>query len=251
MRARALEIWLEKEEDNEKTWLSSWEPRTKTIVSLAFIVGCVSLNSLLLVSGALATVFVAAVAAQFSIKTILGKLKWVIPFLALMILTLSLGDSLNFSSERLYFGLLVAAKAFTSIVVMILLIGSQPIQEYLVGLANLGLPPVLVATTFLAVRYLFLFGEEVEGTQKALAARGFAPKSNMRTFKALGQVGGGLLLKSLDRSQAVYQAMSARGFQGKMPTSEPKPITGGDMCKSGAVLLLTLLLVLAQWRWPI
>lgn len=231
------------------SWLYCWEPRSKTIAAILFIAGVVSLQSLFLLSAVLLGVILIALTSGLSFKFLLGRLLLAAPFLLLMAVPIVLGSGFPPAAGRLNFAGLIVFKALTSIAVMTILLKTQPIARYFNGLAHMKLPPVLVAVLFLAHRYLYLFGGQLKKTQQALSARLFQPALSKRSLAVYGETTGGLLLKSLDRSNAVTQAMAARGFDGRLRTAPPLSVTAMDYLKCGTVLLITALLIIIDWRW--
>ncbi len=101
-------------------------------------------------------------------------------------------------------------------------------------------------------RYLFVLVEEVQSlTQARLARSGALPDSGRRSGGSLlwrarvtGGMAGTLMLRSLDRSQRVYQAMQARGYDGELRTQEdPASLTRGQIALLIAFVLLGALLL--------
>lgn len=58
-----------------------------------------------------------------------------------------------------------------------------------------------------------------------------------------------MLVRAIDRSEAVYNAMLARGFDGQLRAGMPRAVTGMDIAKCIAVLAVAILMIAAQWRW--
>jgi cobalt/nickel transport system permease protein len=230
-------------------WAYRWEPRTKTVAAIFLIMGIVSLGSLQLVFTGFLVVLLLSLSTGFTLRLLLSRMMWAAPFLLLMALPIILGGGFPPDPQRLYFAGLIAFKALTSIVVMTVLLRTQPVHSYFNGLAHMKFPPVLLSVLFLSYRYVFLFRDQLANTQRALAARLFRPGLKKRSLAVYGETAGGLLLKAVDRSDAVYRAMVARGFDGRLRTGAPLPITKGDYFKCGVTMLLTVVLILLDWRW--
>jgi cobalt/nickel transport system permease protein len=58
---------------------------------------------------------------------------------------------------------------------------------------------------------------EFQRLMEAARLRGFAPKTNLFTYRTTAYLVGNLLVRSYDRSQRVYEAMLCRGFNGTFP----------------------------------
>ena len=231
------------------SWAHHWEPRTKTVAAILFVISVVSLHSLPLLLTVYILVLLASLSAGLPLRTLVCRMMWAVPFLFLMAAPIALGGGFPLDPQRVTFAGLILFKALTSIAVMSVLLGTQSVQSYFNGLAHMRLPAVMVSVLFLADRYVFLFREQVANTQRALAARIFQPRLTKRSLAVYGEMAGGLLLKAVDRSESVYRAMAARGFAGKLHTGRPQPITKQDIVKCSLVLTLALLFIIVDWRW--
>lgn len=78
------------------------------------------------------------------------------------------------------------------------------------GLRGLGMPPSLLQVLSMTVRYYQLSGREFQRLRCAMSARGFRPAANLQTYQTVAQGVGMLLVRSLDRSERVHQAVRAR-----------------------------------------
>ena len=83
------------------------------------------------------------------------------------------------------------------------------------GLQGLGVPSLFVSQLLFVYRYLTVLLQETLTMQYAREARSFGRK--VYTFKQWGTFAGQLLLRTLDRSSRIHQAMMSRGFDGTFP----------------------------------
>lgn len=226
------------------SWLHRWEPRLKLAAGLAFVVGVALLESLLPAVAALGVAVLVALSSRLPQRFILERLLWLAPFLALMTVTLALGNGWPPSAAGLVFAGLVSLKALTALTVMITLLGTQTLQASLNALAHLRLPSLPVLALFLAYRYIFLFRDELHATQRSLTARAFRPGLNRHSLRVFGELMGTLLLNVLDRSERVHRAMTARGFNGQPHVEEPRVVNTPDVCKSLASVATIAVLIL-------
>lgn len=233
----------------EKWQTSTWEPRTKTIAAILVVFGVVILETPLLVLVSFVLVFLSALAMGLSAGFLISRLALIAPFLILMAVPLIFGAGIPPTPDRYDFASLIVLKALTSMLVMMIMLATQPIQEYLDGLAHLKVPPVLISILFLACRYAFLFMGEVKSTQRAMASRLFTPGINKRALMAYSEMAGGIFVKSMDRSDSVYRAMAARGFTGKMPVGIPKKITTMGFVKAVAAVAVILIIIIIERWW--
>jgi cobalt/nickel transport system permease protein len=59
---------------------------------------------------------------------------------------------------------------------------------------------------------------------EAMRARGFAPRLDLRTWRAYGNFTGMLLVRSMERAERVEESMRCRGFSGKFPLRTTRPL---------------------------
>ena len=64
-------------------------------------------------------------------------------------------------------------------------------------------------------RYLHVIADEWHKLHGAARLRGFAPRTNMHTYRTFGNMLGMVFVHSFDRSVRVYEAMILRGFSGR------------------------------------
>lgn len=92
------------------------------------------------------------------------------------------------------------------------------------ALRLLHIPEEIVTVIMLMHRYLMVLIKEVERMQQAYRLR--APNQKGLRFKVWGSFVGLLLLRSIDRSEEVYESMKLRGFQGRVRHSVGKSSKG-------------------------
>ncbi|UNC93114.1 energy-coupling factor transporter transmembrane component T family protein [Candidatus Contubernalis alkaliaceticus] len=228
------------------TWGRAWDTRAKTAAALLFVFGVVSLNTPVLVLAALFFALISALLMGLSFSFLMKKLLLLVPFLALMSVPIILGGGLPPAMDRYYFAALLSLKALASMTAMIVMLVTQPIEEFLEGLYHLKVPYIIITVLFLAYRYTFLFMQEIKSIQRALASRLFSGGIHINALKVYGELSGGLFIKSVDRSEHVYRAMSSRCFQGKMPVSSPSPITSMDMIKTIVTVFVVVFLIVIE-----
>lgn len=229
-----------------RPWGRNWNSRAKTIAAVLLVFGVISLNTPVMVLAALLFSLISARLMGLTFPYLLQKMLLLLPFLALMSVPIILGGGLPPAPDRYSFAALIALKALTSMTVMIVMLVTQPLEEFLEGLYHLKVPYVIITVLFLAYRYTFLFIQEIKGIQRALASRLFSGGLNPKALKVYGELSGGLFIKSVDRSENVYRAMSSRCFQGKMPVSSPSPITSMDILKTVVTITSVIFLILIE-----
>lgn len=231
-----------------KKWVRNWDPRSKTIASMVFIIGVISLQSPFILLFTFILVLLVSRIMGIRFLYMMTRLALLAPLLVFMAVPLVFGGGLPVTEDRINFASLIVLKALTSMLVMIIMVTTQSLQEYLDGLANMKVPPLLITVLFLAFRYAFLFIEELKCMQRALKSRLFNAGADKRALLAYGEISGAMLIKAIDRSENVYRAMSSRCFDGNLPVSKPPMITRSDIIKSLSTISLIVLLVIIE-RW--
>lgn len=145
----------------------------------------------------------------------------------------------------------VALKSWLSVQMAVVLASATPFPELLAAMRSLRLPKLLVAVIGLMWRYLFVLVDEVLRLTRAREARsGQADGSRgggslAWRARVTGGMAGNLMLRSFDRSERIYAAMAARGYDGEVRGMERPPISGPAWAiLAGGLLLLALILLL-------
>lgn len=150
----------------------------------------------------------------------------IVPFVAVMALFSPLHEGWSGYAFRVL-------KAYSAAFTLALLLASTPFAGILQGLERLHLPPLIVGILTFTYRFLYLLVDEAMRLNRALRAR---CGRTLLSLKAFGGAWGSLFLRSCQRSERVYQALLARGFDGRLPADSVQPLTWRDL----VFLLLTL-----------
>jgi cobalt/nickel transport system permease protein len=232
------------------------DPRLKLVSTLATILTI----TLVPVGGfiALLVVFVALTAA--AITAGLGVLRLArgaiiaAPFLlaAVPLIFIRQGSPLGsigpltISGEGLVLFGTIAMKSWLSVQVALLMTYTTPFHDLVDALRDLRVPRILVAIIGFMYRYLAVMGEEATRMLRARAARS-AGTAGTRSGGSLawrarvtGQMVGSLFLRSYERSERIYAAMQARGFEGTFRHLSSRPIPRRAWA-TFALLLLALI----------
>lgn len=103
-------------------------------------------------------------------------------------------------------------KGVFSVLASYLLIATTCIEDICYALRLLHIPKLLVTQILLTYRYVTVLLEEVNRMTQAYSLR--APRQTGVHFRVWGSLTGQLLLRSIDRANAVYESMLLRGYQG-------------------------------------
>ncbi|MCC5911159.1 MAG: hypothetical protein JJT76_12050 [Clostridiaceae bacterium] len=230
------------------SWGAHWEARTKVITCFVTAFGLIALNTSWLLFLSFNLLLLTVLTMGFSFKFIVSKLALLLPFLTLMSIPLVFGGGFPPTFERYQFALLLILKALSVSLIMMIMILSQPLQQLLSALSHMHLPPFVVSIFFLSYRYTFLLWENLKKIQRALLSRLFRSSLHKNSFKTYGEVVGGMLIKSIDRSEKVHRAMISRGFTGRIPASNPQPMTKLDLIKASSFIgMIIVLHIIEKW----
>lgn len=165
--------------------------------------------------------------------------------------TLSLGSwQLQATGPGLSRFLSIMLKSWLSVQMAVLLAGTTRFPNLMAAMRSLRFPRVLVAIISFMWRYIFVLVDEVMRLRRARDARSAVQpglKSGGRILwraKVVGGMAGNLFIRSYSRSERIYHAMAARGYQGELralgvPGLHPLDIGIG----LAAMLFLVLVLV--------
>lgn len=111
---------------------------------------------------------------------------------------------------RIFF-LLVIRSTFC-IWTMTLLASTTPFEDLLAVLRKLRLPHILITTIALMYRYLSLLSDQSQRMRRARASRTFNP-GLVPAWRNLSTLIGHLFIRTAERSERIYAAMCARGWE--------------------------------------
>lgn len=150
----------------------------------------------------------------------------------------------------------ILLKSWVSVQIALLLAVTTAFPDLLWALRALRLPRALVSIVSFMYRYMFVLADESLRLRRARQARSAAGAEGRRTGGGLlwrGQVAGGMVgnlgLRALERSERIYNAMLARGFQGELRTLTPPVLTAGDRYTLAGWVTFLALALLIGWAF--
>jgi cobalt/nickel transport system permease protein len=111
----------------------------------------------------------------------------------------------------------ILAKAWLSILSLVLLTSTTGFPKLLKGMERLHTPGVMVMLLSFMYRYIFLLTDEVMRMKQARESRSFGGR-RLWQIKTVGNMIGTLFIRSYERGERVYASMVARGFDGHSRT---------------------------------
>jgi cobalt/nickel transport system permease protein len=232
------------------------DPRTKLLATLAFICLVVLLPSASWMTYGLyfLTITVIILLSGVPVAYVFRRSLVIVPFVLMVALFIPFfkEGTVAFSFNILTWHIAVTqegletlagvmAKAWISILALILLTSTTSFSNILKALEHLKMPGVLVMIMSFMYRYLFLLTDEVMRMKQARDSRNFGNGGKrLWQIKTVGDMIGTLFIRSYERGERVYASMVARGFDGHSRTLDRLYFSRRD-----AVFVASLGLVLA------
>ena len=129
--------------------------------------------------------------------------------------------------------------ATTSCLMAIAFATTTSSRDLVRALQHLHVPDRLVQILAFMVRYLGVVGSQSQRMKVARESRGFAPRS-LGGWPVIASSAGALFIRSYERGERVHLAMMSRGYDGRMPVTDPLEADGGDWLRGLAPTLLAL-----------
>jgi len=162
---------------------------------------------------------------------------------------------LTISGEGLRIFTTIAIKSWLSVQAALLLTYTTSFHDLLDALRELRLPRVMVAIIGFMYRYLAVLGDEAQRLMRARAARSAVAVgvqgggSIAWRARVTGGMVGSLFLRSYERSERIYAAMLARGFEGTFRHLGARVIRRAEWMAFTVTLLGLLVFVAAAHLW--
>jgi cobalt/nickel transport system permease protein len=232
------------------------DPRSKLVVTLAFIATVVltppgSWLAYGLFFGIIATL---VTLSRLPPSHFLKRSLVIIPFVLLVAVFIpffksgEVADSYNLwlwqvsvTYSGLHVLLNIIAKAWLSILSLILLTSTTSFSGILGGLEKLKMPGVMVMIMSFMYRYIFLLTDEVMRMKQARDSRNFGGGKRLWRIGTVGSMIGTLFIRSYERGERVYASMVARGFDGHSRTLKRL-----YFCRKDAIFIAVLLVSLVS-----
>lgn len=235
----------------ERSLLKRVDPRLRVLAAVALAIPVCLSESPTVLTVALTMSTILAVLSAVRWTMILRNLKR-LNFLMLVLavfLPLSIAGEAAFrigplawSEAGLWKVALITLRANTVMIALTALLATMEPAHLGFALDRLGVPHKFTHIMLFMVRYVEVIHQEYHRLRDALRLRGFRPACNRHTFRTFGYVVGLLLLRSIDRSERIFEAMKCRGFQGRFYVLAPFALSSADavfaVTAGGCVILL-------------
>ena len=137
----------------------------------------------------------------------------------------------------------VLIKSWASVTAAVVLTSTTPAFQLLAALRALKIPQILVVVVMLMYRYLFVLVDEAQRMMRSRAARSArigrgSGGSLVWRAQSAGGMAGSLFIRTMDRTERIYMAMLARGYDGTIRQRETLPVSGYAIAATGLALAL-------------
>lgn len=232
-----------------RTWISRVDPRSRIVAAVIFAMVIVAINDLVVLSLGLGVALALMTMAHMPIGQTLRRMimmdSFIIFMLALLPFTVPGAPVFTiFGFGASWEGLVKAAqiglKANAIILALMSLVGSMEPVTLGYALRRLWVPQRLVYLILFTIRYLEVLHQEYERLRAAMKARGFRPRNSRHTYRSFGYLVGMMLVRAVERSERILEAMKCRGFNGQFPLIDTLAFSKSDIVFSvviGAVLI--------------
>ena len=203
------------------TMIHKIDSSIKIIVTIIYVIKVLSIKQFI-ISDIISIVLYPLILFKFGkvpVKFILKKVLIIVPLiLGLSVINLII----DFSYSEIYFSVLLLFKCIFTLIGALLLMVTTGINNLAFGLKKLKIPNILIMQILMLHRYIILMMEECYRVKSAYELRTLGEKS--MTMKDYGRIIGQMLLKTIDKSEKVYEAMKLRGFDGDLYINSNKKV---------------------------
>jgi cobalt/nickel transport system permease protein len=242
------------------SFLHRLDPRVKVVVTVLYI-----LSNALLPDGAWIAfgcswlfLLLANLLAQLGIGFTIKRSLVALPFALIALTVLFSMPGKPLTSFHVFFwdltitdtGLLrfvsILIRSWLSVQMAILLVATTRFPDLIHAMEHLRVPSILTTIIAFLYRYLFVLADEVFRLMRARESRSAAAPGRRSggsvAWRAsiAGHMAGQLFLRSYERSDRVYNAMLARGYNGHMQTVNPHELRRRDYMTVALALLALL-----------
>jgi len=172
-----------------------------------------------------------------------------------VIATVALGPlDLTISAEGLRRFLTITAGSWLSVQVALLLAFTTPFHDLVDALRELRLPRILISIISFMYRYLAVLTDEGSRMLRARDARsalgdGRGGGSIRWRATVTGRMVGSLFLRAYERSERIYAAMQARGFEGEFRHLRARSLARVEIIRLAVLLALLALYEVIAILW--
>lgn len=185
-------------------------------------------------------------AARIPAREIAGRAGGAAALLSPLLLILPLAAVPGERAEALLRAASMLLRGCALVLLTFPLFNTARFHETMASFRSLGVPAKLVSIVLLAYRAVFVFFEDLRRMQVAAAARAWRHGGGPRTLALCVRHMGSLLVRSIDRTEALWHAMRLRGYTGEFPDAGRLPLGAGQWLGGAALAAVPAALVLIE-----
>ena len=232
-------------EPGRRPALTLVDPRVRILAVAVFAIVVVLLTDFAALGVALALSIAALIHTGLPVGSTLKRMIMMDTFVIFMILSMPFtvpGDvaftvlGLDASWQGIDKALQIGIKANAIILMLMVVVGTMSPTTLGHALGRLKIPMPLVHLLLFTVRYIEVLYGEYKRLRTAMRTRGFRASTNRHTLRTVGYMLGMLLVRAVDRSERILQAMKCRGFNGSLPIIDDLAFAAR---RDGAFIVLT------------
>lgn len=240
-------------EEGDGSLVHRWDVRCKIVTLLAYSFMIASLHHLEPAGIAVCISLLISIIARIPLNRVVFRLLALTGFLGMILIVMPFtaaphaGDTivvfggmeqLGFNLRGLILAATIIAKAVAIALLMEPLVSTAPLPVTLHGLTRLGAPELVSQMVLLSHRYVHVFRHEARRMVAGMQVRGFSLKTDLETMRAIANFLGMLFVRSFERTERVFDAMQARGYNGRFHEPDELHINVADVC--GAIIILSV-----------
>ncbi|RYH09328.1 cobalt ECF transporter T component CbiQ [Tropicimonas sp. IMCC6043] len=240
--------------NRQLSWLGRVDPRARILAAAGFAVVTVSLSGFVALTAALCVALVLLSASRLPAKPTLKRMAAMDSFILFILAMLPFTVpgtpiftlwGIPASWEGLRQAAEIALKANAAVLALMALVGTMEPVTLGHALHAMRVPAALVHLLMFTVRYIDTLREEYLRLRLAMKARGFRPSTRWHCYRSFGYLVGMMLVRSMERSERILDAMKCRGFTGNIPLLDRLAFGAGDIAfGAGFAAVLAGLVVL-------
>ncbi len=220
--------WKGQQLKHQTSLIDRFDARVRIVLIALFACVVVLPNSLLVAGIGLLIGLLLVVLARLNMKRIFRRVLAMDMFMIFLIIMLPFTTPIKVPADILFelFGLqasrqgllhavLIAVKANAVVLALLAVVGTMSATQFGHSLARIGVSEKLVHLLLFTVRYLDVIGQEYKRMRRAMQARAFVLRVDKHTWRSIGYLIGMLLIRAMERSERIMNAMKCRGYHGQ------------------------------------
>lgn len=237
-------------------WIAPLDPRVRIVLACAFGVSTVALSSLFTLVLALAVAVALLAMSRLPVRQTMKRMAMMDGFILFMLVLFPFtvpGDAMftvfgfDATWQGLWKAVEIALTANAVILTLMVLVGSMEPVTMGHALHRLRCPETLVHLLMFTIRYIDVLREEYLRLRSAMKVRGFRPGTNWHTYRSFGYLVGMMLVRAIERSERILEAMKCRGFTGRMLLLDDFAITRKDIIFAASLGAICLAMIALDW----